>query len=401
MNNNKNLGAIRLVLHRIVKDKDHYIVEQLLTGEFFEMPQPAVEAMEALVKGIPPEQIELELINKYPDEEINMMDFLTQLGEMGFLVKDDQDSLFAGSEFDLDIEASITTHSIIGRFLFSKQVIPVYAILVCVNILFFFSRPDLFPQPRDLFPFELMMLNIIVSLVVSVTLLAIHESGHVIAARTYGLTTSIRLGHRLFLPVIETQMPTIWRLPRGRRNIPLLAGLFMDHTLLFISISILVFVPSLSEIITGILGMIVLQLVMMSLYQCMVFMKTDLYYLLQNVSGSYNLLENAEGWLKEKLPFIRRENTTVIYDKERNIVRGYAMFYMFGLFASGTVFVFYVIPQLTYSFAISFDRLINPYSTSMKVDAILFFAQFAVFAGLLTYSWGKKYARSETNANKT
>lgn len=393
MQSKEKLAAIRLVPHRIIPDKDHYIVEHLQTGEFYEMPRPAVEAMEALAKGTPAEQIEFELINKYPDEEINIMDFLNQLEDMGFLVNEES-SFFAGNELDPNVvgKASNISSSKIGQFLFHRRVIPVYVALLCVNIVFFISRPDLFPQPHDLFPFDSMVLNIIVSVVVSVTLLAIHESGHVIAARAYGLTSSIRLGHRLFLPVIETQMTTIWRLPRGRRNIPLLAGLFMDHTLLFMSISVLVFVPSLSVTITGILGMIILQLIMLSFYQCMFFMKTDLYYLLQNVSGSYNLLENAEGWLKEKLPFIGLPNTTVIYDKERNIVRGYAVFYIFGLLASSAVLVFYVIPQLMYSFAVSFDRLMYPNSASMKADAILFFAQFAVIASLLIYSWSKKFA---------
>lgn len=393
-NKGENL-TVRLSPQRIIPDNDHYIVEHLQTGEFYEMPRPAVEAMEALVKGIPPDQIEIELINKYPDEEINMMDFLAQLKDMGFLIDNEKNDFVNGNEIDqnLDSEASMISNSIIGQFLFRKQAIPVYAILFCVNIVYFISRPDLFPHPRDLFPFESMMLNIIVSLVVSVTFLAIHECGHVIAARTYGLITSIRLGHRLFLPVVETQMPTIWRLPRGRRNVPLLAGLFMDHTLLFVSLSVLVFVSSLSVTISGILGLIVFQLVMMSLYQCMFFMKTDLYYILQNVSGSYNLLENAESWLKEKLPFIRLDNTSVIYDKERNIVRGYAVFYVIGLLASGAVFVLYIIPQLMYSFAISLDRLINPSTNPMKADAILFFAQFAVFAGLLIFSWTKKFTR--------
>jgi putative peptide zinc metalloprotease protein len=384
--------TIKLVPHRITSDKDNYIVELLRTGEFYEMPRPAIEAIEALVKGVPPEQIESDLTNKYPDEEINMVDFLSQLEDMGFLVNGEDNFSYIGNELDQNKDSEFVVIGLrFGRFLFRKQVIPVYALLFCVNIVFFMGRPDLFPHPRDLFPFNSMVLNIIASLFVSITLLAIHESGHVVAARTYGLASSVRLGHRLLLPVIETQMPTIWRLPRGRRNIPLLAGLFMDHTLLFMSLSVLIFVPSLSVTVTGILGIIVLQLVLMSLYQCMFFMKTDLYYLLQNAFGSYNLLENAEGWLTEKLPFIQRQKTTVIYEKERNIVRGYAMFYILGLLFSAVVFVFYVIPQFMYSFAISFDRLMNPSPTSMKADAVIFFAQFIVYVGVLMYSWWKKF----------
>jgi len=393
------LETIRLAPHRIVFEKTQYIVEHLVSGEFFEMPQPAVEAIESLAKGIPLNQIEQELLIKYPDEDINIVDFLAQLEDMGFLITEKEYSIYSENELDLKIEEYSTSKSSrIGKLFFRNQVMPVYAILFCANIVFFISNPGLFPQPRDLFPFDSMVLNIIVSMVVSVILLAIHEVGHVLAARAYGLKTNVRLGHRLILPVIETQMPSIWRLPRNSRNIPLLAGLIVDHTILFLSLVILSFVPSLSVIITGIFGLIVLQLIMMSIYQCMFFMKTDLYYILQNVTGSYNLLENTEGLLKEKIPFIRQKNTTVIYDKERNIVRGYAVIYIFGMLASGLILVFYVIPQLMYSFTISFDRLLLQTSLSLRLDAILFFAQFVIFAGVLLYSWSRKY---KENLNST
>jgi putative peptide zinc metalloprotease protein len=63
---------MKLVHFRSTKDKDHYIVEQVDTGEFFEMPPAAVEAMEALVKGSDPLQLQSELVKKYPNEEINI-----------------------------------------------------------------------------------------------------------------------------------------------------------------------------------------------------------------------------------------------------------------------------------------------------------------------------------------
>jgi putative peptide zinc metalloprotease protein len=393
-NSDGNL-TIRLAPHRIIPDKEHYIVEHLLTGEFYEMPRPAVDALEAFAKGIPPEQVELDLINKYPDEEIDMMDFLSQLNEMGFLISENE-MLREVDEFDRNnVNNSLIYHySRISQLLFHKRVIPIYVVFLCANILFFVWRPDLFPRPLDLFPFDSMVMNIVVSLMVSMALLAIHENGHVLAARAFGLTTTVRLNHRLFLIVLETEMPTIWRLPRNKRNIPLLAGLFMEHTLLILSLFTLTFVPSLTPAIVGILGVIVLHLVMMSIYQCMFFMKTDLYYVFQNVSGSYNLLENAGGWLKDKIPFIRPKNTSIMYDKDRNVVRGYAVFYACGLVASGAVVVFYIIPQFVFAFTTSFDRLIYPTSTAMKTDAILFFAQFSVILGLLAYSWSKKFMRT-------
>jgi putative peptide zinc metalloprotease protein len=312
---------------------------------------------------------------------------------MGFLIDDSDEYVFAAdkhNEIMVD-EPSNRSYSKIGEIIFHKHVIPIYVLIICLNFLFFMFRSDLFPHSRDLFPFQSMVLNILISLMISVLLLVVHESGHVIAARAYGIIPSVRVGHRLFLPVIETQMPTIWRLPRRRRNTPILAGLFMDHTVLCASLFTLTFIPSISAIVSGILGLIILQLVMMSLYQCMFFMKTDLYYLIQNVTGCYNLLESSVGWLKSKLPFIRNQNSTITYEKERNMVRAYAIFYIIGLFSCAIIFIFYVVPQLIYSFSISLERLVNPSSATSKADAIIFFAQFIVYAVLLFYSWRKKF----------
>ncbi len=383
---------VSLVPHRIIPDKDNYIVEHLLNGEFYEMPRLAIEAIEQLSKGNSLNQVEHKLICRYPDEEIDMEDFFKQLQEMDFITRDNN-SLASGGEFDSIIEPGNlhTSSSKIGQLLFHMHVIPIYGIILCANIFFFIFVPDLFPHPHDLFPFDSIVADIVISMLISIVLLTVHESGHVLAARVYGLEAKVRLGHRLLLIVLETDMPRIWSLPRTKRNIPLLAGLCIDHTLLLLTLSLLTFVPLPSSTLEAILEIVVLQLFMMSIYQCLFFMKTDLYYVFQNVSGCYNLLENTEGWLKAKIPFLRLKNTAVIYEKERNIVRGYAVFYIIGLFASGAIFVFYVIPQLIYSFTISFDHLIHSPSSSMKIDAILFFIQFVIIAGILLYSWFKKY----------
>ena len=240
---NKNMH-VKMNPYRIILDKKRYIVEHLQNGEFYEMPRPAAEALEALASGVPPEQVELELIKKYPNEDIDMEDFLNQLNEMGFLV-DEGDSVNVDEESHQNIEIKNSIYSSkIGRFLFHMWIIPIYVIMMCASGFVFILHPELFPQPRDLFPFDSMMLNIIVSMIISSTLLAIHESGHVLAAKAYGLPGKIRIGHRLFLVVLETEMPTIWRLPRGIRNIPLLAGLCMDHTILFLSLIASVFIEA-------------------------------------------------------------------------------------------------------------------------------------------------------------
>lgn len=39
-------------------------------------------------------------------------------------------------------------------------------------------------------------------------------------------------------------------------------------------------------------------------------MKTDMYYLCENMTGSYNLMENGKQYLRKWIPFIKQDSTT-------------------------------------------------------------------------------------------
>ena len=70
-----------LCLHELVirKDNKNYIIEDLVTHEFYEMPVVCIDAIALINNGLSLVEIEHLLIEKYLDEEINLLDFGQQL----------------------------------------------------------------------------------------------------------------------------------------------------------------------------------------------------------------------------------------------------------------------------------------------------------------------------------
>ncbi|MFL6559120.1 MAG: hypothetical protein ACJ8MO_23750, partial [Bacillus sp. (in: firmicutes)] len=76
-------SRLLLVPVNIRKDKKHYIVEDIALGEFYEMPRVCIDAIHLINNGGSIEEIERVLKDKYPNDEVDMLDFAEQLLIMG------------------------------------------------------------------------------------------------------------------------------------------------------------------------------------------------------------------------------------------------------------------------------------------------------------------------------
>jgi hypothetical protein len=280
----------------------------------------------------------------------------------------------------------------LGKFFFNKTAYLLYALLFMVNIGLFIYYPALFPRYKDLFIFHLMVLNIPAWMLLTGILVLVHELGHVLAIRAQNLLTKLEVGHRMFLVVLETDMSSVWKLPSKDRNVLYLAGLCFDTMILFLAlISQLIFSNG-PGIFLSIMHLVVLDTFIRMVYQFGIYMKTDLYFVFENVSGCYNLMENAQQSIRKRLPFQHSPSKTAVeFAGERNTVFLYSIFYFLGVVLTVTLYVVFYIPQLFYSIKkvlLSFGKA----PTSLAFwDAALFILQIALGLFLLLYSWRKKY----------
>ncbi|MCM3669765.1 hypothetical protein M3181_12230 [Mesobacillus maritimus] len=377
---------------RITRDKKSFIVEDTLSGEFFEMPEICIDAIFMINEDLTLYEIEKVLKEKYPNEEVDVKSFIEDLLELGLVKSLD------GITIPKEINQKNNNNGLhwispkLGRFFFNRYTSFLFGLTILGSIYLFIAEPTLFPVYKDIFLFDVIIYNILVFLIISFLLVVIHELGHVFAVRAEGLPTKIELGHRLFFVVLETDMSRVWSLPSEKRYLLYLAGMYFDVVVMFLALIAQILFAE-HTIVIGIAKIIVFSTFIRIIYQFCVYMKTDLYYVLENWSGSYNLMENAQFYLKRWFPFLPLDDKNETFDGEEKLVRPYAIFYLIGVALTIGITVFYNVPLIIHAAILVSPGFLEPVTSIHFWDATVFFLQFLLMIGLLAYSWTKKYRK--------
>lgn len=382
--------SLKLHPFHIREDQKNYIVEDMVTGEFFEMTEVCVHAIKLIENGSGLREIEDELKTVYPLEKINIIDFASQLIEM-YLVQEVDGKTIECAKRDVGKPGFIWIPQRLGRFFFNRFSVIVYILLFFINIGILIKNPRFLPQYKDIFVFDLMIYNILLYMVISFSLVMIHEFGHVLAMRAVGLPTKINIGHRLFIIVFETDMESVWGLDSKKRNILYLAGISFDIVILFLALVSPHIFLNLSESFRGILGFIIFDVTIRLIYQCCIYMKTDLYYVFENMTGCYNLVENAKGYYKSIFSKNKSKYNQEIFEGEKPVVISYGLFYLIGMAISFAVLVIYFIPQAIYVFSHSVSGLKMYHHPDLFWDGVVMLLLLILSFLLLLYSWRKSY----------
>lgn len=381
------LSLIPLEIH---KDKKHYIVEDISSREFYEMNEVCIDAIYLIQQGFRLGEIERQLKEKYPDEEVNILDFAEQLLELN-LIREINGVKIETNSNKKERLGFLWISPRIGKFFFNEVAYFIYALLLVLNVILLSSHPTLFPHFKDLFIFNFMVFNIPAWVGLTIILVLIHEFGHILALRANNLPTKLGIGHRLFLVVFETEMDSVWKLPSKNRNILYLAGICFDTVILSIALFSQLIFNNESGVFLGVMKVIVLDTFIRMVYQCCVYMKTDLYYLIENITGCYNLMESAQQLIKKQLPFKFSQKDEVIFESEKKVVFLYSIFYFIGVFLSVSLFVIFYIPQLFYALKKVLPGFEKAPTSFLFWDAALFSLQILIVLMFLLNSWRKKY----------
>jgi putative peptide zinc metalloprotease protein len=371
----------------IRKEKKFYIIEDLSTGEFFEMPEVCIVAINKINDGLCLSEIEDELKLQFPAEEVNLLEFAEQLLELEMVEEVDGDKIQSLQRNQEKLGLTFVS-SKLGKFFFSKTSKVAYFSLFLLNIMIFSLNPHLFPHFKDVFIFDFMFQNIIIWFFIGGILVLIHELGHIMAIRAHELPTKLEVGHRLFFIVLETDLSLGWKLTAKERIFVYFAGMCFDNVVLFIALIAQIFFPNAPELFTSILAFIALDVVIRLIYQCCVYMKTDLYYVLENLTGCHNLMENTKGII------FKRKEVTNIFAGEIRTIKIYSVFYFLGLALSFLLFVGYYIPQLAYTVKKVAPGLKSSIHSVEFLDSVIVIAQLVLVFGVLAYSWAKSFRRS-------
>lgn len=384
-----NESVVSLYPLKVRKDKQYYIVEDEGTGEFYEMSEVCISAIELIKQRKRLSEIELLLFSDHPNEDINLLDFVNQLLQLNLVAELDGEK-FKRESVTIEQPGFNWLPENLGRLFFNSTSSQIYLSLLIVSMGLMIYNPNLFPHYSDLFAFDLLLQNIVTWLVITFVLVLLHEFGHVLAVRSEGLPAKIEIGHRLFLVVLETDMSQVWKLPAEKRNKLYLAGMYFDSVVLFFALLAQMFTSE-GSLIMGLFKLVVLDTFIRLVYQAAVFMKTDLYYVIENKTGCYNLMENGRNFLARWLPFLRVPQTET-FDGEERLVRTYAGFYLAGVLLTIAITAYYYIPQMIFAVKeMMVPGFTEPMTSIRFWDSVVFLLQIVLVLGLLLYSWTKKY----------
>jgi hypothetical protein len=149
-------------------------------------------------------------------------------------------------------------------------------------------RPDLRPGYRDLFWSPHGSLVLAAGLAVAWGLALLHEVGHLAAARAAGVPARIRLGTRLQFLVLQTDISGIEVAPRRHRLTAYLGGPAVNLTVASGAVLLLAATDRTAAWHPAVSLVLLLALVQLP-FQLMVFMRTDLYFVLQDLTGCRDL----------------------------------------------------------------------------------------------------------------
>ncbi|WP_405473178.1 hypothetical protein [Streptomyces canus] len=269
-------------------DGDEWIVGRRATGRFVALPEVGKQALDLLGEGLTPAEVG-ERLRARTGDDVDVPDFVEALLGLGFVAEVD------GRVIDQEPPPTPTLAWIRPRhvrWLLSPAVPVAVALLIAVTLL---TRP---PVPLD---YRTLLWSAHGSEVVALGagagwgLLLLHEFAHLVTARATGVAGRMRLGTRLQFLVMQTDISGIELAPRRHRLTAYLAGIATNLT-----------AASLAALAAGVttgtprrvLASVALLALLPLPFQLMVFMRTDLYFVLQDLTRCRDLFGDGAAYTR-------------------------------------------------------------------------------------------------------
>ncbi|MFF0151780.1 hypothetical protein [Micromonospora sp. NPDC005203] len=362
------------------------------TGTFVELPAEGVDLVRWLGAGLPLGEVRRRFADRYGTEP-DLADFLDGIASCGFLLVDattghaGAPATGAGSPATADrrgmaVLANLPPHRVSWllappmRLLYVGSWLTVPVLLVLV--------PSLRPIPADAFLLDGVLANALVVAMVAWVLVLLHELAHAATVRALGVTGRLSISRRLWFLVAQTEMSAVRSVPRRRRYAPYLAGLTWD--LLLMSVCLVLQLAGVHErLVRGVVYTLTLSVV----YQFLVFMRTDIYYVLGNWLRLGDLMGDTRRWLANQLRrLVGRDaghDLGGVPARELRIIRWYAPFYLLGSLAVTAALLALTAPAMVTMVRLAVDGIDAPVDGLAFWNGVGFLALVAL--QLATFGW--------------
>jgi len=273
-----------------------FVVGRVDTGVFVSVPEIGARALGYLREGRSLAEVEAQLAAE-DGSAVDVQAFAAELLELGFIAAVDE----------VPIHSTDRTHNHLPwlkpchvRWLFSRPIAAAYAALLTIAAVTVTLHPDVLPRVQDFFWSPRLSLVMALNLLVGWLHAGGHELAHLVAARAEGIPSHIRAGTRLQYLVLQTDVSGAWSLPRPARYRIYLAGVLWD--LMVASLLLLALAHAESpEPVAGLLRAWILVIAFGLLGEFAFYMRTDIYFVFQDLLHSRNLFHEAQRLLLHRL----------------------------------------------------------------------------------------------------
>jgi putative peptide zinc metalloprotease protein len=320
------------------RDDAGWVVGRIDTGDFALMPEVARRAIALLSGGRTVGEAAREL-QLETGRHIAVADFVTDLDGLGFLTAIDGRARHGPTPVRASLPWLRPRHL---RWLLHPVVPWLVLLVVAAAAVMAIAEPAILPGYRALVWSRHSGLVLVIDTAIGWTLVWLHELGHLATARAAGVPARLSLGTRLQFLVAQTDVSGVWAAPRRVRLTVYLAGIAID--LLVASACLLTIgLAHPAGLVHRILALVALEAVLFEPWELLIFMRTDVYYLIQDLAGCANLYADGSARVRYLARRIRRlpgrrgsgvpaeaDPSRALPPRERRAVRGYGWLLLCG-----------------------------------------------------------------------
>ncbi|MEV4228955.1 hypothetical protein AB0J81_17975 [Streptomyces bobili] len=383
-----NDHGIRVVFHEldVRPDRGEWIVGRQGQDQIVALPEIGLTALRLLTAGSTVEEARTSL-RANTGRDLDVGAFVERLAGAG-LVASIGDRLIDSEPSPVSFPRLRSNHvrwamsPVLHGFVL---VVPVIALLIAL------WEPRALPSWGDLLWAEYGTFNLLVQGAVASCLIALHEIAHLVTARAAGVPGRIALGTRLQFLVAQTEVSGIWLKGRRERLTVYLSGLALDGAIWGGCV-----VARFLGWDSPLLSVIAMTLLAALANQCLVFMRTDLYFVVQDLTGCRNLYADTGRYVRylaARMCGRRRQNPLrSLRAAEQRFLKAYAL----GAVAGTVACVFVGLQLLTDVtlplFTRSLTELVHGVDPWGRLDAFVTVLVLAGLQGTWVRLWWRRHA---------
>jgi putative peptide zinc metalloprotease protein len=288
-------GSSRVRLRTLSQRRDRvgWVIGRPETGDFVSIPDVAHRVIALLGERLTVDEVTARLRSE-TGTRFAVADFVAALDELGFV----------GSVDDLLREDHAAARPSLPwlrpehvRWLLHPLAPIVVAGFAVASGIMLALHPMLLPSYHVLVWNRRVGLVLVANAAIGWTLVLLHELAHLATARAAGAPSRITLSTRLQFLVAQTDVSGVWGAPRRSRITVYLAGIAANVCLVGAFLLVLGLADP-QGAVRSLLAVAVAETALMLATQLMVFMRTDLYFVLQDLTGCANLYADGSAYLR-------------------------------------------------------------------------------------------------------